>query len=437
MSKKSEHIFRRVIEYGFYLWVFLFPWQTKIILRPSASAFTEISLYLPHFLLLLLLIAFFIYQLRRPDPTEKISPLWLALAGLEIAVLISFFVAPDQVLAFYHYIILLLAVGLFYMIRAGSVHYAYEGSGLDSLKVIYSFLASMLVQAGLGLYQFLTQSSPVNKYLGLAAHDAGVLGAAVVEATSGRWLRAYGGLDHPNILGGVLALTLILAAYLLAQKKVIRSKTEVLSSLFLFVFYFISLAALFFTFSRAAWLALAAGMLVLAVSFLRRRDSWLIGRFLALLFFSALALFIIAFPYRDLAFARTFNVWQADNRLEHKSLSEREQYLSEAGQVIGRHWALGVGPGNYVKFMERADDYSRPAWAYQPVHNAWLLLIAQSGVLSGLFFIIFLFFLATKDRRAEFAPAVIAALVVLMLFDHWLISLPFGVLFMFLLVGLL
>lgn len=437
MSKKLEHLFKKVIEYSFYLFVFLFPWQTKIILRSSAGPFTEVSVYLTHFLLLLILIAFFIYQLRRPDSSDKISPLWLALAGLEIAVLLSFFVAPDQILAFYHYILLLVGVGLFYMLRAGTINYGYEGSGLETVKVVYSFLAGMMLHASLGLYQFLTQSAPINKYLGLANHDAGILGASVVEAVSGRWLRAYGGLDHPNILGGVLALALILTAYLLAQKKVIRSRSEIFVSLFLFVFYFIALAALFFSFSRSAWLAYGLGLAVLAFSLIRQKDVWLLGRFLVLVCFSALAVFIIAFPYRDLVFARTFNAWQGESRLENKSIGERRQYLSEAGGIISQHWPLGVGAGNYVSFIERRDEHAQAAWAYQPVHNSVLLLFAQSGVFAVLFFVAFLWFLIIKDRRTVFAAAVIVALLVLMMFDHWLISLPFGILFTFLILGLL
>ena len=49
----------------------------------------------------------------------------------------------------------------------------------------------------------------------MAVHKAEELGTSVVETVGAdglgeRWLRAYGGLDHPNILGGILAVALLL-----------------------------------------------------------------------------------------------------------------------------------------------------------------------------------------------------------------------------------
>jgi len=437
MRKKLKLLFKKIFEYGFYLFVFLITWQAKIIIRPAETNFKEISIYPSYLLLLVILVVFFIWQLYRRENDEPISPLWVSLAILETLVLISFFFAPDQALAFYHYAVFLAGIGLFYILRLGTFCYNYEDSPLDSAKVIASLLAGVFFQATLGIYQFLTQVAPVNKYLGLAAHYPELAGTSVIETSSGRWLRAYGGLDHPNILGGVLAVSLIITAYLLARRKMIRSAREAGSSALLFVFYFIALTALFFTFSRSSWLALGVGLLVLTVILARSNDRWILGRFLALLFFSSLMLFIIAFPYRELVWARTIGVTNSEVRLEQKSLAERSQGLSEATGMIRDKWLIGAGVGNYVSTLSRNDNYHKDVWSYQPVHNSGLLLAAQSGVLSLISFALFLYFLIKKDRRAVFGGAVIAGLLVIMMLDHWLISLPFGVLFLFLILGLL
>lgn len=437
MRKKLKLLFKKIFEYGFYLFVFLITWQAKIIIRPAETNFKEISIYASHILLLVILAAFFIWQLYRRENDEPISPLWISLATLETLVLISFFFAPDQVLAFYHYTVFLAGIGLFYILRLGTFCYNYEDSPLDPAKVISSLLAGIFFQATLGIYQFLTQVAPVNKYLGLGAHYPELAGTSVIETSSGRWLRAYGGLDHPNILGGVLAVSLIIAAYLLAKRKMIRSAREAGSSALLFIFYFIALTALFFTFSRSSWLALAAGLLILAINLARSNDRWILGRFLALIFFSGFMLFIIAFPYRELVWARTIGVTNPEIRLEQKSLSERGQGLSEAMGIIKDNWLVGVGVGNYVSALSRSDNSDGSAWSYQPVHNSWLLLATQSGIPSLISFVLFLYFLIKKDRRAVFGGAAIAGLLVVMMLDHWLISLPFGVLFLFLILGLL
>jgi len=433
MQKKFKKYLARLIEYSFYVFVFSLLWQTKLILRPASANFNEISLYLSHFLLLLILIAFFVYKLRFRGEEEKVSALWLTLAGLELGVLFSFFFAHDQWLSFYFYILFLSGIALFYLLREGHSVYDCDDPCVNKVKILYIFLASLFLQASLGIYQFLTQYAPANKYLGLAFHDPNILGTSVVEAASGRWLRAYGGFDHPNILGGVLAIALVISAYLLSSRKVIRRKSDVVESLSLFVFHFVALFALFFSFSRAAWLATIVGWIVLCIVLVIKRDTWIIGRFLVLMFFSAVMILIVAIPYQDLCRVRI----EAASRLENKSVTERLSYVREAEELWSQNWVTGVGVGNYLLALEQRDTVKKAAWAYQPVHNTFLLLGAESGIFTLLFFISFLFILITKNRREVFAPALFATVLVLMLFDHWLLSLPFGIIFLFLILGLL
>lgn len=430
---RLTEFFKKVFKYFFYLFIFILPWQTKLILHSGETNYTEISLYVNQAVLLIVLFAFFIYKFRSKDFKEHIPEVWYFLAGLELFIFGSFFVAFDQVLAFYHYLIFLEALGLFYLLREGTIFKGYEESCLNKVTVIYVFLVSIFFQAGLGIYQFLTQSSFAFKYLGLAAHDPQNLGVAVVEAASGRFLRAYGGFDHPNIFGGVLAMAIILAVYLLVKKKVLNSNREVIESIFLFIFYFSALLALFFTFSRTAWLALAIGLVVLLVSLIINRDRWMIGRFLALVFFSAIFLFIIVKPYQDLLMVRI----EADSRLEQKSLDERRTYFEQAKGLIKNNFVFGVGIGNYTDTLNNQEANIKPAFVNQPVHNVFLLLLAENGILALIFFLGFLVCLILKDRRETYSWAIIITLLVLMMFDHWLISLPYGVLFLFLILGLI
>jgi hypothetical protein len=431
MEKKLVKLLKKIIECSFCIFVFFLPWQTKLILKPAETNFNEISLYASHLLLFFIIVVFFVYKLKRPNNNRKISWLWWALAGLEMAVLASFFVAPDQVLAFFHYLLFLMGVGVFYLLREETEDSGYDGGCLKKIRIVYIFLASIFLQALLGIYQFLTQSTPICKYLGLAAHNSEIAGTAVIETGSGRWLRVYGGMDHPNIFGGVLAISLILAAYLLAKKKMIRTKQEIGESIFLFVFYFVALLALFFTFSRTAWLAAALGLVVLLVSLLMQKDRWITGRYLALLFFSAIMLAIVAYPYQALLQVRI----QGETRLEQKSLNERREYLGQSEGVIREHIFTGVGVGNYPLFLKQTDYSPKESYAYQPVHNVFLLLWAECGIFALFFFAAFLVMMVKKNRHAVFSGAILAALIVIMLFDHWLFSLPFGLLFLFFILG--
>lgn len=433
MNKKLGESFRKLTAGFFYLFIFLLTWQTKLVLWSAATNFQEISLYFTHLILLLTFVSFLLYKTYGAGGPGRVSDAWYFLAGLELFIFLSFFFAPDKILAFYYYVLFLIGLSLFFLLRDGTRWLDYTESYFSKLTIVYAFLAGVFFQAVLALYQFLTQTTFSNKYLGLAVHNPEQAGTAVIEAASGRWLRAYGGLDHPNILGGVLVIALIIAAYLLAKKKLLNDFKAVAESILLFIFYFFALFALFFSFSRTAWLAFILGLLTLLITFLIQRDRWALGRLIAVFLFSALLLAIAATPYWELVQTRI----KADTRLEQKSLSERTEYVDQVKTVIAKNWVFGSGIGNYTVVLEKQDSSAKSAWEYQPVHNLFLLLWAEGGIFALIFFLLFLVYLIKKDRRDDFSPALFVVLIVLMIFDHWLLSLPFGLLFLFLILGLI
>lgn len=422
---------KKLTEIFLLIFVFLLPWQTKLILYPAVDNFTEISLYLSHCFLILSIITFFVYQLKSKGKLGKAALIWYFLGGLEVFVLISFFFAPNKFIAAYHYFILLLAFGLFYLLREGFKRAAYEDSCLNRSRAILVFLFSMFLQSILGIYQFLKQSSFSSKFLGLAEHSSQVLGSSVVETTSGRWLRAYGGLDHPNIFAGVLVFVLLFTAFLLASKKLINSQLEKRVVMLLFLGYFLSLTALFFTFSRSAWLAFMAGLIILTTLTFYQKDKLIFKRLLALIFFSAALFILIAIPYQDLVLTRV----TASGRLEKISINERQEQIDTAFSVIKKNPIFGVGRGNYLEVTD--NEGNKIATNRQPVHNSFLLIFAESGMFAFLSVLgIFWFFMRQRKRQA-LALSLVIALMVLMLLDHWFFSLPFGVLFLFFILGVI
>ncbi|MDA3802555.1 MAG: hypothetical protein PF488_01490, partial [Patescibacteria group bacterium] len=243
MSKKLEIILEKITSISFYLFVFSLPWQIKYIIEPAATNFNEISLYASHIFLFITVLSFLVYKIKNAKFNKKVSFIWLLISGFSLFVFASFFFALNQDLAYYRFIVYLFSLGIFFLLREEARPGAYERSIISRTKTIIVFISSIFFHATLAIYQFLTQSSFSFKYLGLAKHSPDVLGTSVVESATGRWLRAYGGFDHPNILGGVLAFSLILGLYLLVRKKIISSKNEMIQSMFLFIFYFTGLLA--------------------------------------------------------------------------------------------------------------------------------------------------------------------------------------------------
>ncbi len=430
----------KLIAYGLYLFAFLLPIQTRWIIKAGVLnngywEYGTISLYVTDILLLVSLFIFVVLFIKKRTSDCRLAAIWWIIAGLELAVFISIWVAADKKLAVYFYGRFLLALGLFYLLV--SVSY-------NRLKLIYIFLSSVLVQAVLGILQFFEQATTANKWLGLAAHSPTQLGTSVVETlSSGRWLRAYGSLDHPNMLGALLVVGILFLISLFLTEKKIWGK------FFLFYFLFLTfLLALFFTFSRGAWIGLLVGLLVMFVTILARRDLGQQKRLLKVVLIGFLLIFILFHFYSDLILTRL----SANTRLEVKSNVERIASYRTASEIIKRHWLCGVGVGNYTLAVYNELNSCQSSWYYQPVHNTYLLVWSEIGLLGIFSFLALLFFSVyycfisyfkipagrkIKDRH-KLTPAtlgILSALIVMMSVDHFFWSLHFGLFFFWFILG--
>lgn len=92
---------------------------------------------------------------------------------------------------------------------------------------------------------------------------------------------------------------------------------------------------------------------------------------------------------------------------------------------------FGVGDGAYTFALE-AMNQNQPAWSYQPIHNAILLLLAELGLVGLVAFGYWMFELIKViwSHRTQmggiFAVAILTELCFLATFDHYLFSLWAG-----------
>lgn len=411
----------KIAQFFLYLWLLIWPWQTKLILRSADSPYLEISFFLSLGLLLVPIIIWS-YSIFESDywrfKKGMTNPKWwVGLIIFELVTFASIFWADDKLLALYRYLILVYGILLFYIIK---------NSELVKIKlVVRYFLIGLIPSALLAIWQFFTQSTIATKYLGLAYHSASVLGDAVIESGGSRYLRAYGSFDHPNILGGLMVLGILLVLYFSLQKEIKRNER---------LFYLITLAifylALLVSFSRAAWLGfIVSAPFILFYAWRRGRfQKKLIGLFIFLTLGISLA-FVV--PNINLFLARA----QTDNRLEMKSVSERELYLEQAKTIIKQQPILGTGASNYILDVQK-NIPKQPTWYYQPVHNYWLLIWAELGIFGLVGVIIFwfsLFRISLKKNLWLF----ILTLFVFSLLDHWLWTQTLGILVFFVIMGVI
>ncbi len=422
--------FKKIIEYGIYLLIFVLPFQTRLILREADIEYLSISLYAVDVLIFSLLIIFAIKIFLDPDLRRHSSNIRypiMIIAGLDAALFISIFYSPDRILAFYNYLIFLEGVGVFFLFLFAKY---------DRVKLYISLAVSIVVQGAISAFQFFTQDSPAFKWLGMARHFPGEPGVSAIETIGPkgfgeRWLRAYGSFDHPNILGAFLAIALIFIIYPIIKKK-LKPKTWEFN-LCLLAFY-LGILGLVFSFSRSAWLAFVLAMTFLLVYFFLTKNWFAQLKILSLILISS---FIFIFPflcYNEVFVARL----SAQGRLEKKSLDQRGEYLEEGRQVIAENPVFGIGLGNYIKYQrnKRPEAWS---WTFEPVHNTFLLIMAEVGVAGFLFFLGLITWIAVESvsRGNFFNLSILLSLVIMMIFDHFWWSLHFGTIFLWIVLALL
>jgi len=294
-------------------------------------------------------------------------------------------------------------------------------------RAAWAFVAGLVIPCGLAWYQVVTGTSPAYSWLGLATHDAATLGQSVVETATGRILRGYGTLPHPNVFGGYLAVGLILLGWLSRRARTTGAHLLMAAPTVLIA------SSLIITFSRSAWLGVAVGFGSLAVAALVTRHS-VPHQAIPFVSLSLLVVLITLFVFHSAVFTR-FSVMggfssgtQPAARLEAKSIEERFGSYAAFDDVIFTNVVMGVGPGNYTVALATIFP-NMPAWSYQPIHNALLLALAETGLIVLLPAVKFLLALHRLLRETLttagglFAVTLVAALLPIALLDHYLWSL--------------
>lgn len=422
-------MFVKLSENIFLLFVFLLPWQTMWIMREvfidgEKWEFGTIGIYASTVLCIAALVLIFVGRWQRVcDCVRAIStPLKVMWSVLFLWLAMGVFQAPDHVLAATKFIFLALAVSVPLMMHVLSI---------AGPRIVFILLASLSLHAMLGLWQFMTQSDFASTLLGLSYHDAWRGGISVIETSSGRWLRAYGGFTHPNMFGGVMAGATILAVGMWLRERVNHMGRWYFSLMILFY------SAMLISFSKGALIGFFIGLFFILIVLHRDIMRWHAWASLSVALLSISLVVIIS--YSDL--------WQTraagETRLEQMSRTERVSQVAQSRSIITQHLAFGVGLGNYTKMLAQGDTQI-PVWQHQPVHNVALLILAETGL--GFLLVMGLLIVGIKkiwDTRATHSVLEVVsygsliALGISGLFDHWQWSSHFGVLFIALLGGLL
>lgn len=285
-------------------------------------------------------------------------------------------------------------------------HYTYK------TFLIYGVLVSGLTLALWAWCQWLVQGQSASTWLGIANHYPITAGTAVVMENGFRLLRVYAGLPHPNILGGYLVIIILVAVNYFKTDQFIKHRH--LS----YAYLLFLISALMLTFSRSALMALVVGLGIWFFENRRQKYSW---HSLTVILVGLSLLLISLWP----AYFTRFN---GNNYLESKSVSERIDSQNDYWSIIKNQWFFGLGFSGYQSELIKTNP-SLSGFEIQPVHNAGLFLLAQVGLVGLLIFIFFI--IVSANRFYLLAP-----ILVISFFDHYLVSFFCGLVLLFFVLNL-
>ncbi len=278
------------------------------------------------------------------------------------------------------------------------------------LIIFWSLGLSILGESVLAIAQFLKGATLGLWVLGERTFSLSTPAIAKFDFYGRQFLRPYATFPHPNVLAAYMVISVIILGIFRSLKK---------APFFRIVSILAGLTTLL-TVSRAAILAGFFEAIVL------------LGRRWKILF---LVLVLILSP---ILFTRYLAVLNFDNL----SLVRREELSGIAFRMWLSSPIFGVGLNNFIPKV--ADELLvGPSRFLQPVHNIFLLTLAETGVLGMLgllgligYPIFMLFKLRSTNYELRTLLLIWGVIIFLGLFDHYFLTLPQGYRLLFFVWGI-
>lgn len=322
-------------------------------------------------------------------------------------------------------------------------------------KIFWLILASSVFQGILVVSQYFLQKSLGLKFLGEEYIRKGLPGIASFKILHGyRWIidqfldvsrealviRPYGTFSHPNVMGAFMAFSALLSVYLLYVSRETWKRVLIMFVLALQIF------SLVISFSRVAILGfmLAVGFW-LALLFLtkhRQKIATYDGKRLRFaVIYTGMVLLLCFGLFYPQFLERTGVVSYGTSNQE--ALEDRVIYQNIALNMVRQHPLLGVGYQNFVKTMDRYSVAALKDYQHQPVHNIYLLIAAESGMIGLSLFLVFIFLIlkaavkSFSDPLNALLTAIFLSFLFIGLFDHYFFTIQQGRVMFFLTAALL
>jgi len=272
--------------------------------------------------------------------------------------------------------------------------------------IMQAFLCGLLLQFILVITQFTVKHSlqGIWYFLGERYIHLGLPDIAKASINGAEFLRPYGTFSHPNSMAGFY---LMLSLFILTNK-------SITNLFFKYVFLLFSACIIILSFSKATLIIFGLLLLYYFASFSIRCRICFAAKFVTI--GTIILLFMIV-------------------QTDPLSFQKRTELISDAFNIIMQFPLLGTGIGNYLHAQINF-PIRYPYFFLQPVHNIFLLLIAETGIPFGLFFIgkIVIIFANTIRKSLMLLPFL--AVVFTGMIDHYWFTLQQNILLLAVMSGI-
>lgn len=255
------------------------------------------------------------------------------------------------------------------------------GGFISHKTLFYAIGLCLLIEPTLAVIQTITHSSVgvVQQYFG------------ILKARESRWLyegssvtRAQGTFMHTNYFGNWLVM---LMPFLQARISHASFKERRNFGLWWGFCAF----ALVLTFSRANWMAFLLGFLAILLIDRRYRSVWSKQRRWISYLVVPVLLLVTAYTVlpSETEFLMKLALARAERTFDDKSSNIRTDLIEGAITVLEDNYVFGVGPGNSKVMIQESNPFI-PAWFRATVHNIYLIIATESGILGLLLFLLLL-----------------------------------------------
>lgn len=292
------------------------------------------------------------------------------------------------------------------------IYFSFEK--LNKRVIVFLLGLGIVFESLLSLLQYLNQGSfqGVLYFLGERSFNQQTPAIANASINGVLVLRPYGTFSHPNVLGGFLVLSSI---FVLSFKNLI-------GKYFLSIVLFSSTIGILVSFSRVAiinWLAFL--LIYFVIMIVRKYKKPKINlKFLKNNSFALLTVLIIFFIILlNPIFLERFTL----PSFSDESILQRISLINSSLEMFFKNPVFGVGINNFLNNLKTS--FNTPV-LIQPVHNIFLLTLAQVGVV-GFFVFIYMFFrvvklsIKSKDKKI-IKLSIIFSIIFIGSFDHYLLT---------------